>query len=79
MLGLLHLRDEGVGESMTEISEIRVLRVDSLPYHTRCQLAELGIRDGLVRLDITENSPKTIIKIEQTKLPSDLIREFEGR
>ena len=64
---------------MTEISEIRVLRVDSLPYYTRCELAKNGIREGLVRLDITENSPKTIVKIEQTKLPSDLIREFEGR
>ena len=53
-----------------------VKRIDKLPIDQRIKLEKRGIFDGLVLFSGTENSPRDIVKEEQSlKLPSQFLEE----
>lgn len=56
-----------------EVSEVRIRRADRLPASIQ---KELGIYDGLVEINVVENSPKRIVSIKQTNtLFSERLKE----
>ena len=57
-----------------------VKRIDKLPIDVRIKLEKRNIFDGLVLFSGTENSPRDIVKEEQSlKLPSQLLEESFGK